>query len=81
MKNPSITEDHIYLISDLKELGNSSAHSKRPCVNRTDWDIFALSALHKPDANDIKLVKDLLNLLEYFNPVSSSGQWIIDKPY
>ncbi len=78
-----ITRDHIFLIPDIKDIGNISAHANRPLVKRNDWNDFALTTISDAqnfDQNEKQMVKDLLKLLEIYNPVGVQD-WLIKKPY
>jgi hypothetical protein len=75
----NITIDHIFLIADIKEHKNKSAH-ERPTTTRNDFENFALSLLI--DDDDKNMAKDLLKYLELKNPHDSvTGLWNITKPY
>ena len=81
LKNHNITEDHINIISELKDKGNKSAHVQRPDISRSEWDELAISMLDDPtDIDDIRLTKDLLKLLESYTGIGSDGSLIISKP-
>ncbi|ATZ81098.1 hypothetical protein BMW23_1054 [Bodo saltans virus] len=73
-----ITIEHIYLIPEMKEYENKSAH-ERPVILRTEFEEMALSFL--TDNADKNMVIDLLKYLEFKNPCDSNGLWNIQKPY
>lgn len=74
-----ITQDHIFIIPDMKENGNKSAH-ERPPMNRKDFESIIIS--YCEDEEDKEIVKDLLKYLEIKNPYDiHTGSWKINKPY
>ena len=78
-----ITRNHVFLIPEIKDIGNISAHANRPLVKRNDWNDFALTTIldaQKFDHNEQQMVRDLLKLLEIYNPVGAQD-WLIKKPY
>jgi hypothetical protein len=77
-----ITQDHIFIISELKDKGNKSAHVSRPMINRNEWDQLAIQMLDDPlDSDDIALTMDLLKLMESYVKVGSDNMWNISKPF
>jgi DNA repair exonuclease SbcCD ATPase subunit len=79
--NHDITQDHIFIISELKDKENKSAHAIRPVMKRNEWDQLAIQMLDDPlDFDDIALTKDLLKLMESYK-VGSDNMWNISKPF
>jgi hypothetical protein len=79
LRKHNLTEDHIFLIPDLKENGNKSAH-ERPSTTRKEFEDITLSYLI--DNNDKMMAKDLLSYLESQNPYNkNTNEWIITKPF
>jgi predicted RNase H-like nuclease (RuvC/YqgF family) len=79
-----ITRAHVFLIPDINDIGNTSAHANRPIVKREDWLDFAFSTIshtYDLDEDEKQMVSDLLKLLEIYNPVKPGHDWAIIKPY
>lgn len=79
LKNNNMTEDHIYLISDLKKDGNMSAHN-RPDILRSEFEKNAL--LTFDDEDDKKMTLDLIEYLATASKIDpNSVLFTIKKPY
>lgn len=79
LKNHNLSEDHIFLIPDLKENGNKSAH-ERPSTTKKEFEYITLSYLN--DNNNKMMAKDLLCYLELKNPYDiNTNEWTIIKPF
>lgn len=78
-----ITVDHIFIIAEIKDKGNKSAHDYRPDMKRIEWDNMAILMLDDPnDKDDVALTKDLLILMEKYIKVGSDGVWNVNnKPF
>ena len=65
---------------EIKQFGNNIAHI-RPSIQRKEWDDLVISMLDDPtDIKDVQMAKDILKLLEIYNPVPLTGDWILKKP-
>jgi hypothetical protein len=97
LRKYDITNEHIYIISDLIQKGcNISYLDKSEHVNikRSEWTNIATSILNdqincsdsissfgsESDLEDIKMIDDLLNILEKYVPVNEDDTWIITGP-
>jgi len=79
LKSNGISQEHIDLILELKKEGNKYAHSNRPTYNKDEWKDMLINSLDDPNnQQDIKMIEDILVLMEKYNPLSDP--WIMNKP-
>jgi len=80
LKNNGLTEDHIYLIPDLKKSGNISAHN-RPAILRSEFEENALLTFDDDEEDEKRMT---LELIEYLASASKndpeSNLFTINKP-
>ena len=69
LENNNLTEDHIFLIPDLKKSGNTSAHN-RPDILRSEFEANALLTFDDEDEKRMTL-----ELLKYFE-ITSKPLWL-----
>lgn len=75
----SISQDHIDLMLEFKKEGNKYAHSYRPSYNKDEWRDLLINSLDDPqNQQDIKMIDDILVLMEKYNPIGDP--WIMNKP-
>lgn len=75
-----LTKNHLLLLCDLKikKGGNIATYANRPVLKRNEWNDMLINMISDADEHSVGL--DLLNLLEKYNKVSSSEDWIIKGP-
>lgn len=71
LQSNGISQDHVDLMLELKKEGNKYTHSNRPTYNKNEWKDMLINSLDDPcNQQDIKMIEDILVLMEKYNPIS-----------